>query len=75
MDHGNSSEPGQQVDAETRRARTLVVRWWGDPGDNRDDAVRGTLRDIGGAPLGAFEDFDALVALLRRQARSERAAH
>jgi hypothetical protein len=30
--------------------------------------VRGTLRDIGGAPLGAFDDFDSLVALLRRQA-------
>lgn len=72
MDNDRPSEPRQQLDPGSRRARTLVVRWWPRSDDSGDEVVRGMLRDIAGTPLGAFNDFPDLVELLRRETRRGR---
>lgn len=64
MANDRSPEPLPDHDAAARRARTLVIRWWR---DSRDGRPRGTVRDLASGQLGAFDGFDALVALLRRQ--------
>lgn len=51
-------------------ARTVVVRWWceqpGADGVQADRHTRGDVHELGGATLGIFTSFDALVALLHR---------
>lgn len=65
MDDDDHSQANGQLRVEPARARTVIVRWWHD--DPRDPLhCRGTVRAITGEPLGSFDEFGELVALLRR---------
>ena len=48
-------------------ASTLVVRAWLEPGSDGPPVLRGTLAELGGRMLGAFDSVETLAALVERQ--------
>jgi len=47
-------------------ARTLVVRAWLEPAGDGEPVLRGTLAQVGGRMLGAFNSVESLAALVQR---------
>jgi hypothetical protein len=47
-------------------ASTLVVRTWLEPRSGGPPVLRGTLAQLGGRMLGAFDSVETLAALVRR---------
>ncbi|MBX9815276.1 MAG: hypothetical protein A4S12_00510 [Proteobacteria bacterium SG_bin5] len=45
-------------------ASTLVVRAWLEPGADGAPVLRGTVAELGGRMLGAFDSLDRLAALV-----------
>lgn len=52
-------------------AKTLVVRAWLEPNRGSEPVLRGTLAQVGGRMLGAFDSVESLAALVQRQLDSE----
>ncbi|WP_116131233.1 hypothetical protein [Tropicimonas sp. IMCC34043] len=49
-----------------RAAGNLLLRYWREVGPHGAGRLRGTIRDLSGAMLGAFETEQGLFALLHR---------
>jgi hypothetical protein len=47
-------------------ASTLIVRAWLEPASDGPPILRGTLAQIGGRMLGAFDSVETLAALVER---------
>jgi hypothetical protein len=54
-------------------AETLVVRAWLEPAGGSTPVLRGTLAQIGGRMLGAFDSVESLAALVQRHLDSTKA--
>ncbi len=65
MEHGRDSSD-RPDDQRTERTRSYIVRVWFERCEGTPPALRGTVSEIGGKTIGAFNSIRELSALLAR---------
>jgi hypothetical protein len=66
VDADGTDQPQSTPSRRNAVARTLLVRCWIEPTADASPRLRGTVSELSGEQLGAFETLPGLAALLRR---------
>lgn len=66
MDQGRGSS-NRPIAQGPERTRSFIVRVWFEPSSDGQPVLRGTVAELGGGPIGAFNSALEMSALLIRE--------